>query len=184
MIHEIQPWMLRSELENYVLTFDDGLYSQYYYLDFFKKLKTTKIFFISTDIICPENQKQNENFPPCAIAHEDFFKNGNATNYMKWSQIHEILNTPECFIGGHSHAHHKNQNLGLKDLYETLKEDSQKMIDIFSHENINIEYFCFPYNKEHALYKEILKKHQIKYFYGDERISIESLKEKWLQGDT
>lgn len=178
MIHEILPWMLNPELENYILTFDDGLFSQYYYLDFFKKLNTPKIFFISTEIVCPEEQIQNTNFPPCALAHEDYFENGNRTNYMKWSQIHEIANTPQCYIGGHSHAHHRNHNLGIKDLFTSLSKDTSQMMDIFARENISIEHFCFPYNKEHALYKEILKKHHIKYFYGDERVSIESLKEK------
>jgi hypothetical protein len=48
-------------------------------LDFFKKLNTPKIFFISTEIICPEEQKQNSDFLPCAKAHEEFFKNGDAS---------------------------------------------------------------------------------------------------------
>lgn len=183
MIHEILPWMLHPMLENYILTFDDGLYSQYFHLDFFKKLNTPKIFFISTDIICPEEKKQNHDFPSCASAHEDFFKNGNTSNYMKWSQIHEIANSPQCFIGGHSHAHHRNQDLSIKSLFEALKIDTQKMMDAFKRENLSIEHFCFPYNKEHVLYKEILKQHQIKHFYGDERISIESLKEKVFAGE-
>lgn len=183
MIHEILPWMLHPSLENYILTFDDGLYSQYFHLDFFKKLNTPKIFFISTEIICPEEQKQNSDFLPCAKAHEEFFKNGDASNYMKWSQVHEIANTPQCFIGGHSHAHHKNQDLSIKELFGALKVDTLKMMDTFKRENLAIEHFCFPYNKEHPLYKEILKQHDIKYFYGDERISIESIKEKLLSGE-
>jgi hypothetical protein len=63
MIHEIRDWMFDLPLHNYVLTFDDGLYSQYYFLDKFKTIDTEKIFFISTGILCDENEIQSTTFP-------------------------------------------------------------------------------------------------------------------------
>jgi len=44
MIHEVQDFYLDLPLEDYILTFDDGLYSQFQYWNHFKKLKTEKIF--------------------------------------------------------------------------------------------------------------------------------------------
>lgn len=182
MIHEIEPWMLNQKLENYILTFDDGLYSQYYYLDFFKQLNTQKYFFISTGIICPEEINQNLDFPCCRTSHKRFFENGDTSNYMKWSQILEIYNTENCFIGGHSHEHLKNTELSIKELHSVLKNDSLKMIESFKSKNIDINSFCFPFNIDHILYKEILKSLGVNQFFGKERISIESLKEEFKNG--
>ena len=52
MIHEITEKLFDLNLEDYTLTFDDGLYSQYYHYDKFKSINTDKIFFISSNILC------------------------------------------------------------------------------------------------------------------------------------
>ena len=38
MIHSIRPEYFELPLENYILTFDDGLYSQYHYYNKFKEM--------------------------------------------------------------------------------------------------------------------------------------------------
>ena len=176
MIHEIRDWMLELPLHEYILSFDDGLYSQYYYLDKFKAIKTEKIFFVSTNIICKENELQSLEFPSCDEAHEDFFSNGNIKNYIKWSQVKEIYNTPNCFVGGHSHNHNVYGNIMVKDLYRELLDDTIKMINEFEQREISISKFCYPYNEQYVLYEPILKKYNITDFYGKERIAIETLR--------
>ena len=104
MIHEFEEKFLDLPLEKYILTFDDGLYSQYRFLEELKKIKTEKYFFISSNIICPENQKQNDESICCEKAHIKAF-NKNYINYMKWSQIKEIDKVDNCFIGCHGHSH-------------------------------------------------------------------------------
>jgi hypothetical protein len=175
MIHEIRDWMFDLPLHNYVLTFDDGLYSQYYFLDKFKTIDTEKIFFISTGILCDENEIQSTTFPKCSEAHSEFFSTGNRKNYMKWSQAKEIYNTPKCFIGGHSHNHNRYQNNDIKNLFAELNADTEKMFEEFRKQDIVIFKFCYPYNEQYVLYESILKKYSISEFYGKERIAIESL---------
>jgi peptidoglycan/xylan/chitin deacetylase (PgdA/CDA1 family) len=176
MIHEIKEWMFRLPLEDYVLTFDDGLYSQYYYLDRFKQYNTPKYFFISTNIICKEEMTQSEEFPHCVEAHEKFFASDIDKHYMKWSQIKEIHRTPQCFIGGHSHYHARYDDLSISELYARLTEDTDRMLEIFAENEIKIDSFCYPYNKQYTLYKSILEKHHITKFFGSERVAIEDLR--------
>ncbi|WP_408098574.1 polysaccharide deacetylase family protein [Peredibacter sp. HCB2-198] len=175
MIHEVREWMLDLPLEDYILTFDDGLYSQYFYFDHFKKLKTEKYFFISTNIVCPEHVAQSNDFPTCEDAHKSFFENQSTSHYMKWSQIKEIYQTPNCFIGGHSHNHHRHDEKSIEKLYQNLNSDTEAMLSEFAKQGMKVESFCYPYNKQYVLYETLLKKKEFKIFFGDERIAIESL---------
>ncbi|RZF22814.1 polysaccharide deacetylase family protein [Halobacteriovorax vibrionivorans] len=177
MIHEVFDWMLDLDLSDYIITFDDGLYSQYKKLEHFKKFNTPKIYFISTGILASEDIEQNESVIECAKAHELYFKNEDTSNYMKWSQVKEIASTKNCFIGGHSHAHRDlRSNTSIKDLHLHLKDDTDLMLKKFKENGIEIQDFCFPYNYEAPLYKEILKQNGIINFFGKERVAIEDLK--------
>jgi len=176
MIHKISDWMLKLPLEDYTLTFDDGLYNHYYYLEKLRKLKTEKIFFISTHIVNDETYDQSLEFPESACAHEYFFKTGNKNHFMNWKQIKEISQTENCFIGGHSHSHRQIRDLSLTETYQHLSIDLVKMLEEFEKHRIKINHFCYPYNVEHFIYREILTKNGITNFYGKERIDIESLR--------
>lgn len=175
MIHEIHDDIFALDLEKYVLTFDDALYSQYLALNKLKKLSTEKIFFISTGIVCEEDEEQSDEFISCQEAHRRFFENGDKKHYMKWSQIKEIAQTEGCEIGGHSHLHQRHETKGLRKVYEDIKNDTDAMFETFKKRGIEINCFCFPYNKKYFLYEEQLKKRSITRFYGDERIRVEDL---------
>lgn len=168
MIHEFKEDFLNLNLEDYILTFDDGLYTQYLFLDELLKIDTDKYFFISSGIVCEEYKKQDNSYITCYDAHKKAFNN-NFLNYMKWSQIKEIFNKPKCYIGCHSHYH----KLKTADCVECIIEDNKLMNNNFL-KNINFipDSFCFPYNYETPLYKEILSKKGFKNFYGLERIDI------------
>lgn len=64
-----------------ILTFDDGLYSQFKYFDFFKQLNKPMYFFISTNIVHSNNDSQVSDIE-CYDAHDNFFKNGDTRAYM------------------------------------------------------------------------------------------------------
>lgn len=177
MIHEVHEWMLDLDLSEYdLLTFDDGLYSQYFYYKEFLKHNIPMIFFISTNII--SNNTQNLDFPSCSVAHQRFFESSDTSNYMNWNQILELHNTPNCKIGGHSHQHIKYKDVKIKKLYDLLLEDCNEMMNIFKHYNIEITDYCYPYNIKVPLRDGILKNLKIENFYGKERIAIETLKGK------
>lgn len=175
MIHEFKEEFLELPLENYILTFDDGLYSQYYYFPQFKDIPTQKIFFISSGIIC--EGKQSTEFPACHVAHEKAFA-GNKEDYMTLEQIKELMRDPWVTIGAHSHAH-KNLNDFGKVTHRAMHviEDTKIMIDWFK---TNLGFtptsFCYPYNNDNGgLYKPILHSAGFTDFYGKERIAIENV---------
>lgn len=174
MIHEVREWMFDIDYSKVdLITFDDGLYSQYYYHDKFAELKIPMIYFISSDIICPANKKQSLEFPRCDIAHKEFFETGNAQHYMTLDQIKQLQSFGHE-IGGHSHTHNRiSKNLSLSDTYDHIIVDTQAMMSFFRKNGLNIKSFCFPYNEEFTLYRKILKRHGINKFYGKERIAIE-----------
>ena len=181
MIHEWDNefYNMGDILEKYILTFDDGLYSQYEALEFLKTLKTVKIFFVSTDIIRPVEVAPSRQFIKCADAHKKAF-DGNLENYMNWEEIMEIHNTQNCIIGGHGHRHIKTWKIeSLRNKHPIIEEDAAMMIFNFNNEGIEINRFCYPYNYEDPIYSAILKKyHGIEKFYNGDRIAIEDLIEE------
>tara|TARA_R110000787_G_scaffold15338_5_gene47363 strand:+ start:13459 stop:13989 length:531 start_codon:yes stop_codon:yes gene_type:complete len=171
MLHEFKEEFLDLPLENYILTFDDGLYTQYKFLDNIKKIKTKKYFFISSGIVCPEYIDQNNEYISCVEAHNKAFK-GNFSNYMKWSQINEINQIENCFIGCHSHYH----KLKTADCVECIIDDNKQMsFEFIKNLDFIPDNFCFPYNYETPLYREILNLKGFKNFYGSERIDISEI---------
>ena len=175
MIHEIEEKMFSLPLENYILTFDDGLYSQYYYWPQFQKINTEKIYFISSG--CIANGEQSTNFISCKSAHQKAFA-GNFEDYMSITQIKELANDPLVTIGCHGHSHFNLSEMPrLIDKINYLHKDSKKMIEWFE---INFEkipkIFCYPHNDDlKGIYRAMLSQLGFTTFYGKERIPIQNL---------
>jgi len=172
MIHEITQKVLETNISYFdILTFDDGLYTQYLNYKHFLKFNKPMYFFISTNIICPKDKKQSDEVIYCGDAHKKAF-NGNFENYMTWEQIKEIYNTPGCFIGGHTHTHPRIKVKGLVNQYNICKIEVANMLQTFKENNININSFCFPYNEDFITYRGLLKGFD---FFGKERVAIEDI---------
>ena len=175
MIHEVDEKMFDLPLENYVLTFDDGLYTQYLYRKEFQKFKTPKIYFISTNILAMGTQSAE--FITCREAHQKAFA-GDKSNYMNLEQVRDLMNDPYTTIGGHSHNHKRLDQLdSVVDKIYHMKMDTELMLAWFdSNLNYRPTQFCFPYNEDpYGLYKLILEKQGFTEFHGHERIPIETL---------
>jgi peptidoglycan/xylan/chitin deacetylase (PgdA/CDA1 family) len=171
MIHEFKEEYLDLPLEQYILTFDDGLYSQYLFINELQKINTQKIFFISSDIVCPEQEIQDSSFISCVDAHNSAFA-GRLEHYIKWSQIRLINEMPNCIVGCHSHSHIYN----IVSDTQTMIRDTREMTKIFKIQLGHLpQHFCFPYNIESQVYRGILHSYGFRYFYGSERIDIDSL---------
>ena len=175
MIHECNDKFLDIDLSKYVLTFDDGLYTQYAFYKKIKQLPNKKIFFISTNIIC--EGAQSIEYITCREAHKKAFI-GNKENYMTIDQIKELMQDPLVEIGGHGHVHTNIESLDtLYNKVTFIKKDTEQMLDWFR-DNLNLKpvSFCFPHNKDlDGFYKGILELRGFKNFYGKERIPIETL---------
>lgn len=171
MIHEVNDEILNINFDDFdVITFDDGLYSQYLYKDHFSNIGKKCIFFINPSIICPEDVKQSEKYITCANAHKKAFK-GNYEDYMKMSQINELKMIKNFEIGSHSYNHVYFKS--IKDMID----DYKKSVDFFKKNDIIIKSYCFPYNQDSKkkYFYNILKKYDID-LYGDGRIPVETLK--------
>jgi peptidoglycan/xylan/chitin deacetylase (PgdA/CDA1 family) len=182
MIHEFQKEFIKLPLVDYVLTFDDGLYSQYAFYQEIKHIPTPKIFFISSGLIC-ENTQSAE-FPACNQAHRKAFT-GNKEDYMTVEQITKLMADPWVTIGAHSHSH-TSLSGSLVNIVKHIQADTQQMLEWF---DTNLGFrptsFCFPYNEDPSgIYKGLLKKYGFTDFYGDERIPIETLLHDGSQPDS
>lgn len=175
MIHEVHDWMLNIDLSEYdIITFDDGLFSQYKHYKHFLSLGKPLYFFISTDIVCPENVEQDESVVSCREAHERYGR-GDKTPYMTWNQI-KTLRYNGCIIGGHGHTHLRiKRSGGIQKTYWKVKGDCKRMMDEFVIHGVPIDSFCFPYNEDVFGYRPALKEYGVENFFGDERIPIENI---------
>ena len=172
-IHEVNEGLFNLPLKDYVLTFDDGLYTQYKYIDKLAKIDTRKIFFISTNIVC--NGEQSKEYISCEDARLHFFKTKDARHYMTWDQIREISKIPNCEIGAHSHIHRNIRNMDAREKLSFLIRDTELMEKAFLKEIGNKPTsFCFPYNYTETIYNCILQKNGYLNFYGEERLSANS----------
>jgi ABC-type branched-subunit amino acid transport system ATPase component len=122
-------------------------------------------------------RKQNKKFISSKLAHEKA-RMGIFEDFMTLEQIQELADDSQVIIGGHSHSHTRLNNFA--NLYEKsdyIKRDTAQMITWFD-KNLRTfpEHYCFPYNEDlDSLYQGLAKKQGIKYFYGNERIPVETL---------
>jgi hypothetical protein len=172
MIHEWKDDYKSLPLHEYILTFDDGLYSQYQALEYLKTIDTPKYFFISTGIV-RDTETPNANFITCRDAHAKAF-NGNFEDYMSWNEIKEIYDTKNCFIGGHGHNHVKLKDTKLRERLQLINNEL-RMFNEFKEHGIEIDSFCFPYNYKDDIYMSFLRKKSINHFFFYNRIDINSL---------
>lgn len=186
MIHEIKEKYFSLYLENYILTFDDALYSVYYYKDIIKNLNTQKIIFIPTGRILKE-RKEEPKFDDCYKANILWTNYRDNSNYMTIDEIKDLLKLG-FEIGGHSHFHEKwERDLFKKIGYKSslilkgqkfINKDTDLMIKWFM-DNIGYvpDKYAFPFNEENDILINYLENKGFKYFYGKGRIDIQLLEE-------
>lgn len=180
-LHEITEEIIKKDFSDYVIiTFDDGLYSQYFYYKEFLKYNIPLYFFISTDIVYDDNDNQILDIT-CTEAHKLYFENNNKNAYMTECQIKEIYESTNCFIGGHSHTHRRLSKLKLREQTYEIKKECINMSQTFKKLDIIINSFAYPYNDELFQNKSYLKNGcdgmfntSIKLFFGKERETYES----------
>lgn len=168
-LHQIEEKYLKKDYYKQfdILTFDDGLYSQFYYKDFFKSLNKHLIYFISSGII---NNTNNFTFKDCLDAHNDFFTKNDLSAYMNLKQIEELAEFAE--IGWHTHFHPYLPKFSkIKQMQIILNEI--KLGSSFI-KKFNCNKFCFPYNYKNNFFLYNLKKIDFNSFFSDERINFES----------
>jgi peptidoglycan/xylan/chitin deacetylase (PgdA/CDA1 family) len=110
MIHDIRKEYFDLSLKQYRLTFDDGLFSQYYYFPLFENHPAELIFFITTSFIHPGRARPM--FDGEYISHLKTkryayrtFVEGRYDHFMTVEEVQAIADRPNVRIGVHSHFH-------------------------------------------------------------------------------
>jgi hypothetical protein len=110
MIHDIRPEYFDLDLNRYRLTFDDGLFSQYYYYPLYHNHPEMLTFFITTSFIQPgpaRNMFSGEYIPylkPKKYMYRIFIEQ-RFDHVMTIEEIQELAAKPNVQIGVHSHLH-------------------------------------------------------------------------------
>lgn len=183
-VHDVCEDLFRLNLNEYILTFDDALYSQFYYWECINKLGNDTILFIPTNaIIISDYVRKRFNsefikFKDCYEALDEWKCNNKRNHYMTLGEIKFLIKYYNIRIGGHSHNHMHPRMYGntLYDRIKFIKNDVKTMFEWFKkHLNIRPVDFCFPFNEEDYFLKIILEEEGITNFYGQERTEIETL---------
>jgi len=110
MIHDIRPEYFDLDLAQYRLTFDDGLFSQYYYYPLYKDHPGKLTFFIATSFIRPGQARSmfsGKYIPylkPKKYMYRSFIEQ-QFDHFMTIEEIQELAAKPKVQIGVHSHLH-------------------------------------------------------------------------------
>ena len=189
MIHEIKKEHFSLNLENYVLTFDDALYSQYYYWPLLKRIKTKKILFVPTGLIQNSQLKRpkvyiadgvvrfrRKKFATCYEAMNKWENESDNYDYMTVGELRTFLKD-DVILGGHGHQHVRYYPDNLVDFIQAFKIDTDQML-LWFEDNLGLRprTYCFPFNREPKMMRKIL---EIEYgftnFYGEGRLDIEDI---------
>ncbi len=110
MIHNVRKEYFRIDFSEYQLTFDDGLFSQYYYFPLFKKFRGPKLFFITSSLIQtgrPRNVFDGNHLP--YVRARDYMYSAFIENkfgpFMRLDELKWIAGHEDTVIGAHSHYH-------------------------------------------------------------------------------
>jgi peptidoglycan/xylan/chitin deacetylase (PgdA/CDA1 family) len=109
-VHNIKEAYFDLDLENFRLTFDDGLYSQFYYFPLLKKSGSEMIFFIITSFAKPGKVRKMFDGEPYAYVksskymHDALIKD-DFGHFMTLEEIRTLSGHKQVLIGAHSHFH-------------------------------------------------------------------------------
>jgi len=110
MFHDLRREHFDLPLERFRLTFDDGLYSHYYYLPCFENYPHALTLFITTSFIRPGGARpvfsgryieyrEAASYAQRALIDEDF------SGFMTVEEVQHLAARPNVRIGAHSHFH-------------------------------------------------------------------------------
>lgn len=110
VIHDLKPEYFALPLGDYRLTFDDGLFSQYYYHPLLAGMPGGLTFFIATALIRPGPVRPRfagrhlEHVPSGVYARRAFIE-GRLDDFMTVDEVAYLASQPNVRIGAHSHFH-------------------------------------------------------------------------------
>lgn len=185
MIHEFTPVKLKAlksivtELD--VLTWDDGLLSQYACIKSMCDVGATCFVGITTGIAeTASRQAETKEYTPvidikCDEAHRVYRESGDAGAYMTWEHIKD-LEASGAIIVGHGHQHLDVRNLPIVEQGQLVMKDT---VDMRSSFMVNLGYtpsgYIYPYNYSKGILDAVIKSYGHSVRFGSERVAVETL---------
>jgi hypothetical protein len=110
MIHDVKKEYFDLPLDRYRLTFDDGLYSQYYYYPLLRRFPEPLMFFITTALIreAPARPQFAGRFlEPLGTGVYSYRAHieKDLENFMTLEEVRFLAEQPNVRLGAHSHFH-------------------------------------------------------------------------------
>lgn len=169
-------------MSKYILTFDDGLYSQFFYWNLIKEIPTSKIFFIPSgairleETIRPQFEDSHPTFPTCVEAMKKWFEDGDRGDYITLGELKKMVKEG-AVIGAHGHMHLEEYNNCFIKRLDEFREDNKAMVEWFQNNLGEIpKHYCFPFNKEHQTQRAVVHiETGILEFFGEERKDVMEL---------
>ena len=147
-VHDVRKEYFDLNLDAYQLTFDDGLYSQFYYFQLFKDHPEKLTYFITTSFIKPGTLRPvfDDRYLPVIKSKKYMYRTfaeNRFDHFMNVAELQEISRHPNVEIGAHSHFHdviltrthpHKRKPLSpwKRERFQALKEISIEEFSIRS----------------------------------------------------
>ena len=109
-IHDVRKAYFDLELNAYRLTFDDGLFSQFYYFQFFKDHPEKLTYLITTSLIKPGRVRPvfSGRYLPYRKSKKYMYRKvveGRYDHFMNLAELQTLSSHPNVEIGAHSHFH-------------------------------------------------------------------------------
>jgi peptidoglycan/xylan/chitin deacetylase (PgdA/CDA1 family) len=110
MFHDLRREHFELPLERYRLSFDDGLYSHYYYLPCLERHPLPLTFFITTGFIRPGAARpvfagRHLEHREAAFYMQRALIDGDLSAFMTVEEVRRLAARPNVRIGAHSHFH-------------------------------------------------------------------------------
>jgi hypothetical protein len=110
MIHNVRREFFDLDLDDYRLSFDDGLFSQYYYYPRLAQIDSEKIFFLPTAMIAegPARRIFNGEHLPFVKSPQymrEAFSRAGLSHFMTTDEAAFLKEQANVEIGAHSHFH-------------------------------------------------------------------------------
>ncbi|MEJ5359878.1 MAG: polysaccharide deacetylase family protein [Desulfobacterales bacterium] len=117
VIHDLRPEYFALPLDGWALTFDDGLFSHYYYLPLLQRFPGPLLFFLPTSLIGegPARERFDGRFLPYRSPAEyarDAFLRGKREAFLTVEEARFLARQEGVRLGAHSHFH----AVGLTDI--------------------------------------------------------------------
>ena len=110
MIHSLRQEHFDLPLSDYRLTFDDGLYSQYYYLPLLRRANTPMIYFIASAMIRPGPARKTYTGHHLPHVKSTAYmlaarSRSDLSHFMTVDEVADLHCREDILIGAHSHFH-------------------------------------------------------------------------------